>query len=80
MTTSTKLSVSLPTDDVEFLDGLARDQTFGSRSAAVHHAILLLRQTQLRGGYESAWREWHESGDAAHWASTTADQARHAAR
>ena len=43
-----KLSVSLPEDDVLFLDGYARERGAGSRSAAVHDAVgdLLLHSVQ----------------------------------
>ena len=68
-----KLSVSLPGEDVEFLDEYARKQGFDSRSAVLHKAVRLLRATQLTAAYESAWREWAESGDAEVWESTSAD-------
>ena len=38
-----KVSVSLPDDDVEFLDAYARSQGIESRSAVVHKAVRLLR-------------------------------------
>ena len=38
-----KLSVSLPEDDVEFLDAYARAQGITSRSAVVHKAVRLLK-------------------------------------
>jgi Arc/MetJ-type ribon-helix-helix transcriptional regulator len=68
-----KVSVSLPSDDVEFLDGYAREQGLGSRSAAVHRAIRVLRTAELSGTYESAWAEWTASGDDDAWESTGAD-------
>lgn len=68
-----KVSVSLPTEDVEFLDAYAASKGFPSRSAALHRAVALLRSRQLGGAYEHAWREWESSGEADAWESTTAD-------
>jgi Arc/MetJ-type ribon-helix-helix transcriptional regulator len=68
-----KVSVSLPEDDVEFLDAYARDQGMESRSAAVHQAVGLLRTSQLAEAYEDAWESWDASDDAAAWDTTTAD-------
>jgi Arc/MetJ-type ribon-helix-helix transcriptional regulator len=68
-----KLSVSLPDDDIDFLDGYAHEHGIESRSAAVHRAIRLLRATQLEGAYAAAWREWTEAGDAQAWTVSTRD-------
>jgi len=67
------MSVSLPEDDVEFLDSYARDQGIGSRSAALHKAVGLLRAAQLADAYEDAWASWAASGEARAWESTVAD-------
>lgn len=68
-----KLSVSLPDEDVEFLDSYAAAQGVESRSAVLHRAIRLLRATELAGAYEDAWDEWASSDDASLWATTAAD-------
>jgi Arc/MetJ-type ribon-helix-helix transcriptional regulator len=68
-----KLSVSLPEDDVRFLDDYAEAQGFGSRSAVVHKAVRLLRASGLGPAYEDAWREWSEGGDAELWETTVSD-------
>ena len=68
-----KVSVSLPEDDIEFLDTYARDQGMESRSAAVHKAVGLLRTAQLSAAYEDAWESWDASDDAEAWDATTAD-------
>ena len=68
-----KVSVSLPEDDVEFLDSYAREQGMDSRSAALHKAVGLLRTAQLAGAYERAWDSWAGSGDAQAWDAVTAD-------
>ncbi len=68
-----KVSVSLPDSDVEFLDAYARDQGYGSRSAALHEAVRLLRAAELGDAYADAWREWSDSGEADLWESVTGD-------
>jgi hypothetical protein len=68
-----KVSVSLPEDDVEFLDSYAREQGMDSRSAALHKAVALLRTAQLASAYEDAWESWADSGDAGTWEAATAD-------
>ena len=52
-----KVSVSLPEEDVEFLDSYARTQGIESRSAALHKAVGLLRASQLATAYEARSRQ-----------------------
>ena len=67
-----KLSVSLPTDDVEFLDDYASRHGMTSRSAVVQRAVDLLRAAQLGPAYADAWATWDvEEGDL--WEVTVAD-------
>ena len=68
-----KLSVSLPEDDVAILDEFARTAGLSSRSAALHHAIRLLRHPELEEDYAAAWDEWQETGDAEAWESSVGD-------
>jgi Arc/MetJ-type ribon-helix-helix transcriptional regulator len=68
-----KVSVSLPGEDVEFLDDYAKEQGLESRSAALHRAVRLLRAAELGGTYEAAWAEWAADGEAALWESTPGD-------
>lgn len=68
-----KVSVSLPPEDVEFLDAYARESEAGSRSAAVHRAVRLLRASRLGDEYAAAWDEWSRSDDASLWDATTSD-------
>ncbi len=68
-----KISVSLPIEDVDFLDRLVRTRGYGSRSAVLHHAVRLLRSTELAGDYEDAWREWSVAGEEQVWALATGD-------
>ena len=68
-----KVSVSLPAEDVEFLDAYAQSRGFASRSAVVHKAVRLLRANELGAAYEDAWGEWSNSDAADLWEVTTAD-------
>jgi Arc/MetJ-type ribon-helix-helix transcriptional regulator len=67
-----KVSVSIPDDDVRFLDEYAREQGLESRSAAVHRAVRLLRTAELAEAYQAAWEEWESEG-AREWDATAAD-------
>jgi Arc/MetJ-type ribon-helix-helix transcriptional regulator len=67
-----KLSVSLPDEDVAFLDRYARGRGMRSRSAAVHRAVDLLRAEELGPAYADAWETWSADG-AEPWESTVAD-------
>jgi Arc/MetJ-type ribon-helix-helix transcriptional regulator len=68
-----KVSVSLPTEDVAFLDAYASAQGFASRSAVVHRAVRLLRASELGSAYEGAWDEWTRSGEATAWETAVDD-------
>lgn len=68
-----KLSLSLPADDVAFLDGYAALHELGSRSAAVHSAVAALRLAELADAYGEAWEEWESGDDAVAWRATIAD-------
>ncbi len=68
-----KLSVSLPEEDVEYLDEYARAQGLDSRSAALQKAVRLLRASELGAAYEDAWTEWAAGEDAEFWEAATAD-------
>ncbi|TMM33064.1 MAG: ribbon-helix-helix protein, CopG family [Actinobacteria bacterium] len=75
-----KLSVSLPEDDVAFVDEYARRRGSSSRSSVVHRAIELLRLAELEDAYAGAWEEWEESGQAGEWDAATGDGIPDAAR
>ena len=68
-----KLSVSLPGDDVDFLDAYARDQGLDSRSAALQRAVRLLRTAELSASYAGAWDEWEADGESDLWEPTVGD-------
>ena len=68
-----KVSVSLPEEDVEFLDAYAAEQGIESRSAALHEAVSVLRAGQLAGAYEEAWADWADSDEAEAWGTAIGD-------
>ena len=68
-----KVSVSLPDEDVEFLDTYAATSGMTSRSAVLHKAVRLLKAQELSNDYESAWDAWSESDDEQRWDHALAD-------
>ena len=68
-----KVSVSLPDEDVEFLDKYAAAEGLPSRSAVLHKAVRLLRGTELASAYEDAFANWADSDDAVDWDATVGD-------
>ena len=68
-----KLSVSLPADDVEFLDEETRAGRYESRSAALKAAVMVLRQSAFTDSYAAAWDEWEQAGDDVLWENVVAD-------
>ncbi|MDX3849296.1 MULTISPECIES: ribbon-helix-helix domain-containing protein [unclassified Streptomyces] len=68
-----KISVSLPQEDVAFVDQYAAASEAESRSAVIHAAIELLRASQLETDYAAAFEEWHTSEDAALWERAAGD-------
>ena len=68
-----KLSVSLPNEDIEFLDAYVATCGLPSRSAAVHKAVRLMAAGDLGAEYAEAWGEWTGSGEAQLWETTVAD-------
>jgi Arc/MetJ-type ribon-helix-helix transcriptional regulator len=68
-----KLSVSLPDEDVEFLDAYAAAEGFASRSAVLRRAVRLLRAAELGPAYEDAFAEWEQTGAEEEWEITAAD-------
>ncbi len=68
-----KLSVSIPDDDVAFLDQFAERAGMESRSAVLHRAIALLKSADLADEYDIAFTDWNESVDEQLWESTVGD-------
>ncbi|VAW09620.1 hypothetical protein MNBD_ACTINO02-2828 [hydrothermal vent metagenome] len=68
-----KVSVSLPEDDVAFLDECVRSRGLASRSAAVQKAVRMMRSAELVDAYAEAFDEWAESDDAGLWDAVAGD-------
>lgn len=68
-----KLSVSLPDEDVRFLDEYAMNEGIDSRSAVLHRAVRLLQSAGLGRAYELAWQEWDAGEDSVLWDATVED-------
>ncbi len=72
-----KVSVSLPDEDIDFLDAYARSVGARSRSAVIQRAVRMLRATELGPAYAQAWQEWEASGDSEVWESVSGDGLHH---
>lgn len=68
-----KVSVSLPGEDVQFLDDYVTERGLESRSAALQQAVRLLRTGELGAAYEAAWDEWAADADNAAWDEAVGD-------
>ena len=68
-----KLSVSLPDEDVAFVDEYLSRSGLGTRSAVIRRALQLLRRPDLEQDYAAAWQEWASSGEQEAWESITGD-------
>jgi Arc/MetJ-type ribon-helix-helix transcriptional regulator len=68
-----KVSISLPDEDVEFLDHYTKERGLESRSAALQKAVRLLRSAELAAEYAAAWEEFDPEGEAALWETTVGD-------
>jgi Arc/MetJ-type ribon-helix-helix transcriptional regulator len=67
-----KVSVSLPEDDIDFVDHYARERG-ATRSSVMHEAVQMLRHRNLAMDYEAANDEWVTSGEADIWDAVTGD-------
>jgi Arc/MetJ-type ribon-helix-helix transcriptional regulator len=68
-----KISVSLPEEDIVFLDEYAKNLGIRSRSAVIQRAVRLLRASELGPAYAEAWEEWKTTGEADAWDSVVGD-------
>ena len=72
-----KISVSLPQEDVAYVDEYASRTEADSRSAVIHAAIELLRAAELEAQYTEAFEEWDDGDNAAAWDRATGDGITH---
>jgi len=68
-----KLSVSLPDEDVAFLDQIALERELESRSAALQAAVRALREQSLVEDYMAAYLEGEQ--ESAVWDVASGDGA-----
>jgi Arc/MetJ-type ribon-helix-helix transcriptional regulator len=68
-----KVSVSIPEEDVAYLQAQVDAGRFPSRSAALHAAVRGLRDRDRGADYVAAWEDWAASEDAALWEGTIGD-------
>ena len=68
-----KVSVSLPADDISFVDAYARRRGDASRSSVLHQAIELLRLSEMEQSYADAFDEWEHTDDATLWDGAVGD-------
>lgn len=68
-----KLSVSLPDADVATLDAYVKRAGLASRSAALQHAVQLLRHPNLESDYAEPWEQWSADDSSTAWDSTVED-------
>lgn len=66
-----KISVSLPDEDLAYIDEYAGRVGYSSRSSVLQHAIGLLRMSEMEDAYAAAWTEWNRSDDR--WDTTSGD-------
>lgn len=66
---SVKVSVSIPDDDLAYLDTQTLTGRYPSRSAALHDAIRMLRESELADAYAEAFAEWQDDA----WDAAVAD-------
>lgn len=67
-----KVGVSLPDDDIAYVDRYAADHRM-TRSAVLHEAVQMLRRRDLEADYAAAHDEWVESGEADLWDAVSGD-------
>jgi Arc/MetJ-type ribon-helix-helix transcriptional regulator len=68
-----KLSVSLPQEDIAYIDEYATRMGAHSRSAVLQQAVSLLRTSELESAYAAAFEEWQRSEDRDLWENAAGD-------
>ncbi len=66
-------NLSIPEEDVEFLDNYTKTHKIESRSAALHRAIRLLRASELGDAYAAAFSEWADDPANDAWDNAVVD-------
>lgn len=73
MQRSQKISVSVPTSLVQFLERYQLEHGLKTKSSVVERALQALREQELEREYAAAAREQHETGEAEDWEITAGD-------
>jgi len=68
-----KVSVSLPEEDIAYIDSYVQRSGAPSRSSVLHQAVALLRMSELEAAYASAFQEWQGSEDRELWDNVVGD-------
>ena len=68
-----RIRLSLPDDDLAFIDDHVARHPGSSRASAIRDAIQLLREEELGEEYRAAFDEWHESGEDRLWNTVSGD-------
>jgi Arc/MetJ-type ribon-helix-helix transcriptional regulator len=67
------MSVSLPAEDVAYIDEYAQRVGAQSRSSVLHEAVALLRMSELETAYTAAFQEWNDADDRELWDNAVSD-------
>ena len=65
--------MSIPDEDVEFLDNYTKTHQVASRSAVLQRAIRLLRASELSEDFAAAFSEWVDDPANEAWDNAVAD-------
>jgi Arc/MetJ-type ribon-helix-helix transcriptional regulator len=68
-----KISISLPTDLVYYLDDCIREHKLESRSEVIASALRAMRERELESAYAAASQEWDGSEEAKLWDNALGD-------
>jgi len=61
------MSVSVPPERAEFVDGYRARHGVRTKSEVIDRALLLLQERELEVQYGEAFREWDEAAEARAW-------------
>lgn len=68
-----ELTISLPFEDVEFIDKYAAVNSVPGRSGVLQRALRMLKEAELEKQYEAAMDEWFHTGENDLWDGVAAD-------
>lgn len=68
-----KISISLPSEQVAFIERYRKAHQLDNRSEAFQHVLSELQEKELEEAYRAAGEEWKNSEDAALWDNVSGD-------